>query len=74
MDAACYTKLTALRDRPRPFLLYTDSVIYRCRDILELEPMDEPGAIITVRCQRGEQSVRLRDIVSVDVTGHGYEA
>lgn len=74
MNAACHAKLTALRTRPRPFLLYTDSVIYRCRAILGLESLDEPAACVTVQCQRGEQSVRLSDIVDVDVTGPGYEA
>jgi hypothetical protein len=74
IDAAAYAKLKYLRNRPRPFLLHTESVIYRCRRVTGLDDPGPPGASVTVQCQSGETSILLSMIASVKIQDQGHRA
>lgn len=74
IDTVLYTTLKSFRARPRPFLLYTDSVIYRVRRIVSLGRPNQPAASVVVQTQFGETSVALSDVEDVVIREEGLQA
>jgi len=74
VDSEHLTKLRYLRNWPQPFLVYTKSVIYRGREVLELEAPSAPAAKVVIETDSGKQSVVLSGIEEIVIEGDGHMA
>jgi hypothetical protein len=74
IDGVLHTKLKSLLARPRPFILYTDSAIYRARRVVSLGEAGDPTASAVVQTQLGEKSIALSDVEDVVIREEGFQA